>query len=73
MGPHDLSIIQDLACAAGILSIASQNAPARRVPHAKEKPGLLLIDSKTGRHFRIDSSQDMIRRTYRRIMEQLPR
>lgn len=72
MGPHDLSIIQDLACAAGILSIASQNSPARRVPHAKEKPGLLLIDSKS-RHYRIDSSQDMIRRTYRRIMGQLPR
>ena len=71
MGPHDLSTIQDLACAAGILSIASQNAPARRVPHAKEKPGMILVEQ--GRHYRIDSSQDMIRRTYRRIMEQLPR
>jgi hypothetical protein len=68
----DLSRIQDLACASGILSIAAHN---RRTPAqlTKATPPLLLIDQKTRRVYTIDSGQDMIRRAYRRILEQLPR
>jgi hypothetical protein len=61
MGPHDLSTIQDLACAAGILSIASHN---RRTP----PDSLIRHDEPT-----LVPREDMIQRVYRRIMEQLPR
>ena len=61
MGPHDLSIINDLACAAGLLTITSHNRRTSLDSLIRHEEPTLI------------PREDMIQRVYRRIMEQLPR